>query len=53
VKNGEAVPESIADRVYSGRFQARIPRDLHRKLAIEAAEAGVSLNRLVSYKLAS
>jgi predicted RNase H-like HicB family nuclease len=50
--SGEPVPESIADQSYSGRFVARIPPELHRKLAIEAAEAGVSLNRLVSLRLA-
>jgi predicted HicB family RNase H-like nuclease len=49
--NGEAIPEPISIRRYSGKFVARIPPDVHRKLAIEAAEAGVSLNRLVSAKL--
>jgi predicted HicB family RNase H-like nuclease len=49
--SGEPIPESISTRRYSGKFMARIPPDVHRKLAIEAAEAGVSLNRLVSAKL--
>jgi predicted HicB family RNase H-like nuclease len=49
---GEAVPEPLAERTYSGKFQTRIPSELHRMLAIEAAEAGVSLNRLVSLRLA-
>ncbi len=48
---GEAVPEAMSDRRYSGSFVTRVPEQLHRTLAIEAAEAGVSLNRLVSYKL--
>ena len=48
---GEAVPEAMSDRRYSGSFLTRVPEQLHRALAIEAAEAGVSLNRLVSYKL--
>jgi predicted HicB family RNase H-like nuclease len=30
----------------------RTTPDLHQRLAIEAAEAGVSLNRLVNLKLA-
>ncbi|MEL4894900.1 type II toxin-antitoxin system HicB family antitoxin [Crocosphaera sp. Alani8] len=51
--NGEKVPEPIAERSYSGKFQVRIPPELHRKLAIEAAEENVSLNRYVSHKLAS
>jgi predicted RNase H-like HicB family nuclease len=50
--NGEPVPEPLADHVYSGKFQARIPPEQHRALALEAAEAGVSLNRLVSLRLA-
>ncbi len=50
--SGERVPEPIADQTYSGKFLARIPPELHRLLAIEAAEAGVSLNRLVSFRLA-
>lgn len=49
--NEETVPEPIALRHYSGKFTVRIPPDLHRRLALEAAEAGVSLNRLASAKL--
>jgi len=49
---GEIPPEPLADRRFSGEFVARVPSELHRLLAIEAAEAGVSLNRLVSFKLA-
>ena len=49
--NGESVPQPIATKRYSGKFMVRIPPDVHRQLAIEAAEAGVSLNRLASSKL--
>jgi predicted HicB family RNase H-like nuclease len=49
--NEETVPEPLALRHYSGKFTVRIPPDLHRRLALEAAEAGVSLNRLASAKL--
>ena len=48
---GESVPEPIACRHYSGKFMVRIPPQVHRKLAIQAAESGVSLNRLASSKL--
>lgn len=48
----EALPVALASRPYRGEFRVRIPPHLHRKLAIEAAEANVSLNRLVSAKLA-
>ncbi|MDP1714787.1 MAG: toxin-antitoxin system HicB family antitoxin [Anaerolineales bacterium] len=49
--SGEPVPEPIAIKKYSGKFMVRIPPDLHRRLAIEAAESRVSLNRLASDKL--
>ena len=49
--NGEEIPEPIAVRQYSGKFMVRIPPELHRRLTMEAAEAGISLNRLTSDKL--
>src|SRR5699024_7984113 len=48
----EPVPTPLADQHFSGRFNVRVPETLHRKLATEAAEEGVSLNRLVSDRLA-
>ena len=51
-EQGEQLPTPFADRVYSGKFQVRLPPEVHRHLAIEAAEEGVSLNRLVSARLA-
>ncbi len=50
-KRREPVPEAVASRRYSGKFLVRVPPDIHRRLATEAAEAGVSLNRLASAKL--
>lgn len=47
----EVVPEPLATRHYSGRFVVRVPAEVHRRLAIQAAEAKVSLNRIVSAKL--
>ena len=51
-KSGETIPEPLAARQFSGKFLVRVPPDVHRHLAVEAAEAGVSLNRLASSKLA-
>lgn len=48
---GESVPEPISCKNYSGKFMVRVPPQVHRKLAIQAAESGVSLNRLASSKL--
>ena len=50
-RSGEEAPEPLASRHFSGRFMVRVPPDTHRQLVIEAAEAGVSLNRLASAKL--
>jgi predicted HicB family RNase H-like nuclease len=49
--SGEIVPEPISIRNYSGKFMVRVPPETHRSLAVQAAESGVSLNRLVSSKL--
>ena len=49
--NKEPVPEPISSRSYSGKFMVRVPPEVHRMLAIKAAESGVSINRLVSSKL--
>ena len=49
---GEPIPEALAEKNYSGRFMVRVPSLVHRRLATEAADLGVSINRLVSAKLA-
>jgi len=49
--NGETIPEPIACKRFSGKFMVRVPPQVHRNLAIKAAESGVSLNRLASSKL--
>ncbi|HSW00747.1 MAG TPA: toxin-antitoxin system HicB family antitoxin [Sedimentisphaerales bacterium] len=51
--NSEPVPEPISQRRYSGKFMVRVPPEVHRKLALEAAEENVSLNRVISAKLSS
>jgi predicted HicB family RNase H-like nuclease len=51
--NNETPPEPLADRAYSGRFVVRVPPETHRALAMKAAEEGVSLNRLISARLAA
>jgi predicted HicB family RNase H-like nuclease len=51
--NGESPPLPLSSRSYSGKFIVRIPPEVHRELAMKAAEEGISLNRLVSAKLSS
>ena len=48
----ETPPQPMADRSYSGKFVVRVPPETHRALVLEAAEEGVSLNRLVTARLA-
>ena len=50
--NRETPPPPLADRAYSGKFLVRVPPETHRALVLRAAEEGVSLNRLVSARLA-
>ena len=44
--NHEVIPEPIACRQFSGKFMAGIPPEVHRNLAIRAAESGISINRV-------
>ncbi len=50
-KNGEEIPQPLANKNYSGKFMVRVPPEVHRSLAIQAAESGISINRLVSSRL--
>jgi predicted HicB family RNase H-like nuclease len=47
----EEIPEPISGKRYSGKFMVRVPPEVHRNLAIQAAESGVSLNRIAGLKL--
>ena len=52
-RNREEIPVPLAEKAYSGQFKVRIPPQVHRALALQAAEEGISLNRLASAKLAA
>jgi predicted HicB family RNase H-like nuclease len=47
----EPIPPPLSKKQYSGRFMVRTPPEQHRELALQAAEQGISLNRLASSKL--
>jgi predicted HicB family RNase H-like nuclease len=51
IKSKEPVPEPLSLREFKGKIALRVPPEQHRELAMEAAEQGVSLNRLISKKL--
>jgi putative hydrolase of the HAD superfamily len=51
--NNETPPSPLSSRSYSGKFVVRVPPEVHRELALKAAEEGISLNRLISSKLSN
>jgi len=54
LEDGMSVPEPVpAADEYSGKFNLRIPKSLHRDLARKADEEKVSLNALATYLLSS
>ena len=50
-EDNDLLPEPLSTRKYSGVFTVRVPPETHRALALDAAEAGVSLNRLAAERL--
>jgi predicted HicB family RNase H-like nuclease len=47
----EPIPEPFGKRSFSGRLVLRMPEYMHRQLALEALQQGVSLNQLLNLKL--
>ena len=52
-ESGEPSPEPLSKKRFSGKLNVRMPSQLHRQLAVEAEREGVSLNQLITMKLAS
>ena len=50
-EDNDPLPDPLSTRKYSGVFTVRVPPETHRALALDAAEAGVSLNRLAAERL--
>lgn len=50
---GEVIPTPLGGRSYSGKFNVRTSRSLHRRLVMIAEAEGISLNALINQKLAS
>lgn len=44
--DGISIPEPAREEDYSGRFNLRLPKSLHKDLALTAKMEGVSLNQL-------
>jgi len=49
---GREIPRPVDEKRYSGRFALRLPPSLQRELDFDAKEEGISLNQLITYKLA-
>ncbi len=50
-EEGESVPEPLGVRHFKGNITLRVPPDVHRNLAMQSAEQGVSINQLVLSRL--
>ena len=51
IESGIDIPEPDTGEDYSGQFKLRIPKSLHRQLAINAKREGVSMNQYCVYLL--
>ena len=50
-EKGEEIPEPLSLRKYKGNLTLRVPPEVHRKLAVESSEAGVSINQYILSKI--
>ena len=46
-EEGQEPPVPFSKRMYSGKFPLRMTPEQHRRIAIEAAEMGISMNQLL------
>ncbi len=45
--HGDPIPEPVTDKSCSGRLLVRMPKTLHRRLAEQAVDEGVSVDQLI------
>lgn len=51
VEDGYPIPDPSSDESYSGQFKLRIPKSLHRQLAMQSKKEGISMNQYCLYLL--
>ena len=51
LEHGDHIPEPVIEDNFSGKFIVRLPKSLHRRLALESQKEGVSLNQYALFKL--
>ena len=52
-EDGESPPEPFGMKNFSGNVTLRMPKEIHKKIAINAAEEGTSINQYVLSKISS
>ena len=52
LEDGFTIPEPTVENAFSGKFNVRVPKSLHRLLVQKAKEENVSLNQYINYQLA-
>lgn len=52
IEDKRSIPEPVDEEVYSGNFKLRMPKSLHKALAVNAKRDGVSMNQYCVYLLA-
>ena len=51
IEDGVPISEPVAENTYSGQFKLRLPKSLHKQLAENAREEGISMNQYCLYLL--
>jgi predicted HicB family RNase H-like nuclease len=50
-EENEPVPEPFGLKTYRGNLTVRVPPELHKRLVIQSAEEGISLNQYILSKI--
>ena len=53
IHDNREIPEPETEEKYSGKFLVRVPKSLHKELAMRAKKEAVSLNQLATYFLST
>jgi len=51
LEDDQEIPEPFDSVTFSGEFRIRMPKSLHRRLAIRSKEEGISMNQYCIYLL--
>lgn len=51
IEEGYPIPDPTPGEEYSGQFKLRIPKSLHRQLAMQSKKEGISMNQYCLYLL--